>query len=90
MEPDFHAYGTEGKSRRLRISLPKVAFVVHRGDAGMLLEIPAEERLVRKLKLVGDLLYAEMGRLQQGLDFENHVAVYDAFGCCAGHVLYHG
>jgi len=54
--------------------------VLERGQAGVALEVAAEERLVGEAELVGDFLDAEVGRLQQGFALQNDVAVDVALG----------
>lgn len=54
----------------------------------MLLEIPAEKRLVRKLEAVGYFLYAQVCRFQQNLYFEYDMFVDDVFCCFSGDCLH--
>lgn len=42
---------------------------------GIAFEIAAEEGLVRKIQIVGDLLYAHVRVFEQRLGLEDHVAV---------------
>lgn len=56
----------------------------------MLLEIPAEERLVGELQTVGYLLYAQLRRFQQYFYFQYDMFVDDVFCCLAGDGLHDG
>ena len=56
----------------------------------MLFEILAEEGLRREIEVVGDLLNAHSGILEQGLGFEDHRLVDPPRGGLAAHLLHHG
>lgn len=63
--------------------------ILQRRHPRMFLEITPEERLVGKAKLVRNLLNAEIGGLQQCLDFQNDMAIYNTFSRCTGNILHH-
>ena len=79
-----------GVRRSGRVRSAQRTPVVHRGDTGVLLEIPAEKRLVRELQPVRYFLYAQLRRLEQGFDFEDNMAVDDVLDRGAGYVLHDG
>ena len=76
----------EKRKKRLK----NLGFSVFAGaHAYMLLEVLAEERLVGEVHLLGNILDAERGVLQNDAQLERHVVVYPLVGRALANLLHH-
>lgn len=85
--PQSHGEGRRRHPATGAVGKSALKLVLRGRESRMAFEITAEEGLVGKIQVIGNLLYAHVGGLEQRLGLENHVIVNPVGDRLAAHPL---